>query len=200
MYYSLYFYKAYYCMHGCKPHEKIVTMHDFSLVRIPPGNLLEISAAGTGLISICTFIFCEASASPAGGGKIHQTSHPKPREHGEQYVVNEAGESSQKEDLLFISHFHWTGSHAEASTTGQREMGERTQGRELKGYLLLWEDSKRRWNRSDVRKEMQWVMNWGWGLVDSHFKTICWVHPMDFRRHFPKHMSRQMKSLSSRRN
>lgn len=75
-------------MHGCKPHEKIVTTHDFSIVRIPPDNLLGISAAGTGLISTCTFIFCEFSASPAEGSKIQQVSHPEPSGHEERYAVN----------------------------------------------------------------------------------------------------------------
>lgn len=56
-------------MHGCKPHEKIVITHEFSVVRIPTGNLLEISAAGTGLISTYTFIFCEVPASLPGGSK-----------------------------------------------------------------------------------------------------------------------------------
>lgn len=102
-----------------------MTIHNFSLVRIPSGNLLGTSAAAAGLISTCTFILCEMSASPAGGSKIHQASYPKPRGGDEQYVVNEAGESSQKEDLPFISHFHWMGSCAEASTAGQCEAGEK---------------------------------------------------------------------------
>lgn len=66
----MYSYKAYYFVHGYKPYEKIVTICDFNIVRIPPDNLLGISAAGTGLISTCTFIFCEVFASPAGGSKI----------------------------------------------------------------------------------------------------------------------------------
>lgn len=86
-------------MHGCKPHEKIVTMHDFSLVRIAPGNIVGISAAGTGLIYTCAFIFCDVSVSPAAGSKIDLTSRHKPRGDDEQYLVKSAGKSSQKEDF-----------------------------------------------------------------------------------------------------
>lgn len=112
-------------MHSWKSHEKIMTMHDFSLVTIPPGNLLGSSEAGTVLTCICNFIFCEDSASPAGGSKIHQASHPKLGGDDEQYVMHSAGKSSQKEDFPFISHFHWMRTYAEASTTGQCEIGEK---------------------------------------------------------------------------
>jgi len=98
IYHSLYLYKACYFMHGCKPHKKTLTMHYFSLVRNSPGNLLGTSAATAGLISTCTSVFCEVSASPAGGSKIHQASHPKPKGDNEQHVVNSAGESSRRED------------------------------------------------------------------------------------------------------
>lgn len=167
-------------MHGCKPHEKIVTMHDFSLVRIAPGNIVGISAAGTGLIYTCAFIFCDASVSPAGGSKIDLTSHHKPRDD-EQYLVKSAGKSSQKED------FHLTlplngdlcrGIDNWAVWDGR----ERTKGWALKDYLLLW------------------VRNWAWGLVDNHFETIFWVYPMHFKRHFLKCISRQIKYSSSRRS
>lgn len=86
-------------MHGCKPNEKIVTMYDFSLVRIAPGNIAGNGVAGTGLISTCAFIFCDVSASPAEGSKIDLASHPKPTGDDEQYVVKSAGKSSQKEDF-----------------------------------------------------------------------------------------------------
>lgn len=66
-----------------------MTLHDFHIVRSPPDlGILGISAVGTGLISTCTFLFCEVSASPAEGSKIQLASHPKPRGDEEENAVN----------------------------------------------------------------------------------------------------------------
>lgn len=149
----MYSYKAYYFVHGYKPYEKIVTICDFNIARIPPDNLLGISAAGTGLISTVP-LFSVRFLLP----QLEEAKYNSLLILNLVEMRSNMGWIKLKRALrrkTFTSHFHWMGKCRGIDNWVMQDGRERTEGQEHKNYTPLCEASNRRWNRSCVRKRVQ---------------------------------------------